>query len=157
MDQIKTLQYNRYPFLTEKILQQSFVVAVSDSRGECVQVRYLLPRFCLWHSYGIDYNYRKREEESKRKEAKLQKGMQNVEQNRFRVQQNPTNREKTVSISQLPNKPMDIETKRPLSLSASHIQPGRNSRASPKACHNKEAPKESAEPQIEGHKISQGL
>lgn len=132
-------------------------MAVSDSRGECVQVRYMLPRFCLWNSHGIDYNYRKREEESKRKEAKLEKGMQNVEQNRFRVQQNPTNREKTASILQLPNKPMDVQNKRPLSLSASHIQPGRNSRASPKACHDKEKPKESAEPQIEGHKISQGL
>ncbi|KAF1436482.1 Inversin, partial [Pygoscelis papua] len=101
---------------------------------------------------------KKREEESKRKEAKLQKGMQNVEQNRFRVQQNPANREKTTSISQLPNKPIDIQNKRPLSLNASQIQPGRNSRGSPKACHNKGTPKESclsAEPQSEGHKIRQ--
>ncbi|NXL10515.1 INVS protein, partial [Mesembrinibis cayennensis] len=101
---------------------------------------------------------KKREEESKRKEAKLQKGMQNMEQNRFRVQQNPANREKTTSISQLPNKPTDTQNKRPLSLSASQIQSGRNSRDSPKACHNKGTPKESclsAEPQSEGHKIRQ--
>ena len=130
------------------------------SREERVQVRYMLPRFCLWNSYGIDYNYRKREEESKRKEAKLQKGMQNVEQNRFQVQQNSANREKATSISQLPNKPIDIQNKRPLSLNASQIQPGGNSRGSPKACHNKGTPKESclsAEPQSEGHKIRQGL
>ncbi|NWI27262.1 INVS protein, partial [Sula dactylatra] len=101
---------------------------------------------------------KKREEESKRKEAKLQKGVQNVEQNRFRVQQNPANREKTTSISQLPNKPNDIQSKRPLSLNASQIQSGRNSRCSPKACHNKGTPKESSlsgEPQSEGHKIRQ--
>ncbi|XP_054670198.1 inversin isoform X1 [Grus americana] len=101
---------------------------------------------------------KKREEESKRKEAKLQKGMQNVEQNTFRVQQNPANREKTTSVSQLSNKPSDIQSKSPLSLSASQIQPGRNSRGSPKVCHNKGTPKESglsAEPQSEGHKIKQ--
>ncbi|XP_074732633.1 inversin isoform X2 [Strix uralensis] len=101
---------------------------------------------------------KKREEESKRKEAKLQKGTQNMEQNRFRVQQNPANREKTTSISQLPNKPIDIQNKRPLSLNASQIPPGRNSRGSPKACHNKGTPKESClsgEPQSEGHKIRQ--
>ncbi|XP_032860202.1 inversin isoform X1 [Tyto alba] len=101
---------------------------------------------------------KKREEESKRKEAKLQKGMQNVEQNRFRVQQNPANREKTASISQLPNKTVDIQNKRPLPLNASQIQPGRNSRGSPKACHNKGTPKESclsSEPQREGHKSRQ--
>lgn len=120
----------------------------------------MLPKFCLWNSNGIDHYYRKREEESKRKEAKLQKGMQNVEQNTFRVQQNPANREKTTSVSQLSNKPSDIQSKSPLSLSASQIQPGRNSRGSPKVCHNKGTPKESglsAEPQSEGHKIKQGL
>ncbi|XP_010180125.1 PREDICTED: inversin, partial [Mesitornis unicolor] len=103
----------------------------------------------------IDYNYRKREEESKRKEAKLQKGVQNGEQNRFRVQPNPANREKTASTSQFPNKPTDTQSKRPLSLSTSQIQPGRNSRGSPKACHSKATPKESclsAEPQSEGDK-----
>ncbi|KFP92483.1 Inversin, partial [Apaloderma vittatum] len=98
---------------------------------------------------------KKREEESKRKEAKLQKGMQNVEQNRFRAQQSPANLEKTTSVSQFPNKPVDTQNKRPLSLSASQIQPGRNSRGSPKACHNKGTPKESAEPQSESHKIRQ--
>ncbi|NXV14294.1 INVS protein, partial [Cepphus grylle] len=101
---------------------------------------------------------KKREEESKRKEAKLQKGMQNVEQNRCRVQQNPANREKTTSVPQLPNKQLDTQNKRPLSLNASQIQPGRNSRGSPKACHSKGTPKEScltAEPQSEGHKIRQ--
>ncbi|NWS68579.1 INVS protein, partial [Crotophaga sulcirostris] len=99
---------------------------------------------------------KKREEESKRKEAKLQKGMQNVQQSSFQAQQNPANREKTTSIS--PNKPVDIQNKRPLSLSGSQIQPGRNSRGSPKACRNKGTPKESclsAEPQSEGHKIRQ--
>uniref|UniRef100_A0A8B9SWK9 Inversin n=1 Tax=Anas platyrhynchos TaxID=8839 RepID=A0A8B9SWK9_ANAPL len=85
---------------------------------------------------------KKREEESKRKEAKLQKGTQSVEQSKFRVQQNPANREKTTSILQLPNKQTDIQSKRPLSLSASQIQPGRTSRGSPKACHNKGTPKE---------------
>uniref|UniRef100_A0A8C0F944 Inversin n=1 Tax=Bubo bubo TaxID=30461 RepID=A0A8C0F944_BUBBB len=103
---------------------------------------------------------KKREEESKRKEAKLQKGTQNMEQNRFRVQQNPANREKTTSISQLPDKPVDTQNKRPLSLNASQIPPGRNSRGSPKACHNKGTPKESClsgEPQSEGHKIRQGF
>ncbi|XP_054237786.1 inversin [Indicator indicator] len=99
---------------------------------------------------------KKREEESKRKEAKLQKGVQNMEQNRFRAQQNPANRDKTTSISQLPNKPIDIQNKRPLSLSVSQIQPGRNSRGSPKACDNKGTPKESAEPQSEGHEVRQG-
>ncbi|XP_075272740.1 inversin isoform X4 [Opisthocomus hoazin] len=101
---------------------------------------------------------KKREEESKRKEAKLQKGLQNVEQNRFQVQQNPANREKTTSISQLPHKPTDIQNKRPLSLNASQIQPGRNSRGSPQACHTKGTPKEtclSAEPQSDGQKIRQ--
>ncbi|NWW95302.1 INVS protein, partial [Rhynochetos jubatus] len=101
---------------------------------------------------------KKREEESKRKEAKLQKGTQNVEQNRFRVQQNPANREKTASILQLPNKQTDAQNKRPLSLNASQVQPGRNSRGSPKACHSKGTPKDSclsAEPQSEGHKIKQ--
>ncbi|KFV16022.1 Inversin, partial [Pterocles gutturalis] len=101
---------------------------------------------------------KKREEESKRKEAKLQKGMQNVEKNRFRVQQSPADREKTTSISQLPKKPIDIQHKRPLSLNVSQIQPGRNSRGSPKPCDNKGTPKESclsAEPQSEGHKIRQ--
>ncbi|XP_065483759.1 inversin isoform X1 [Caloenas nicobarica] len=101
---------------------------------------------------------KKREEESKRKEAKLQKGPQNVEPNRFRVQQNPANREKTASISQLPNKPTDVQNKRPLSLTASQIQPGRNTRGSPQVSHNRGTPKEScllAEPQSEGHKIRQ--
>ncbi|KFQ34199.1 Inversin, partial [Merops nubicus] len=98
---------------------------------------------------------KKREEESKRKEAKLQKGTQNMEQNRFRAQQNPANREKTTSTSQSPNKPADVQTKRPLSLSASQTQPGRNSRGSPKACHSKGTPKETAEPPNEGHKIRQ--
>ncbi|NWU55278.1 INVS protein, partial [Dromas ardeola] len=101
---------------------------------------------------------KKREEESKRKEAKLQKGMQNVEQNRCRVQQNPANREKTTSVLQLPNKQLDTQNKRPLSLNGSQIQPGRNSRGSPKACHSKGTPNEScltAEPQSEGHKIRQ--
>ncbi|NXK07683.1 INVS protein, partial [Herpetotheres cachinnans] len=101
---------------------------------------------------------KKREEESKRKEAKLQKGMQNVEQNRFQVQQNPADREKTTSISQLPNKPIDVQNKRPLSLNASQIQPGRNSRGSPKAFHYKGTPKESClsgDPESEGHKIRQ--
>ncbi|KFW90126.1 Inversin, partial [Phalacrocorax carbo] len=101
---------------------------------------------------------KKREEESKRKEAKLQKGVQNVEQNRFRVQQNPASREKTTGMLQLPNKPTDVQNKRPLSLSASQIQSGRNSRGSPKGCHNKGTLKESClsgEPQSEGHKIRQ--
>ncbi|NXW34559.1 INVS protein, partial [Phaetusa simplex] len=100
---------------------------------------------------------KKREEESKRKEAKLQKGMQNVEQNRCRVQQNPANREKTTSVPQLPNKQLDTQNKRPLSLNASQIQLGRNTRGSPKACHSKGTPKESCltEPQSEGHKIRQ--
>ncbi|XP_009884185.1 PREDICTED: inversin [Charadrius vociferus] len=101
---------------------------------------------------------KKREEESKRKDAKLQKGVQNVEQSRFRVQQNPANREKTTSVPQLLNKQIDTQTKRPLSLNASQVQPGRNSRGSPKACHSKGTPKESclsAEPQREGHKIRQ--
>ncbi|XP_061850947.1 inversin [Colius striatus] len=101
---------------------------------------------------------KKREEESKRKEAKLQKELQNVEPNRFRTHQNPANREKTTSISQVPSKPVDTQTKRPLSLNASHIQPGRNSRSSPKACHSRGTPKEScpsAEPQNKGHKIRQ--
>ncbi|XP_056186410.1 inversin isoform X7 [Falco biarmicus] len=100
---------------------------------------------------------KKREEESKRK-AKLQKGMQSVEQNRFQVQQNPTNREKTTSISQSPNKSIDTQNKRPLPLSASQIQPRRNSRGSPKAFHNKVTPRESClsgDPQSEGHKIRQ--
>ncbi|NXN25641.1 INVS protein, partial [Nycticryphes semicollaris] len=95
---------------------------------------------------------KKREEESKRKEAKLQKGMQNVEQNRCRVQQNPANREKTTSVPQLSNKQTDTQNKRPPSLNASQIQPGRNSRDSPKACHSKGTPKESclsAEPRSE--------
>ncbi|KAJ7395073.1 hypothetical protein BTVI_158383 [Pitangus sulphuratus] len=101
---------------------------------------------------------KKREEESKRKEAKLQKGMQNMEQSKFRVPQSPANREKTTSVPQLPNKPADTQSKRLLSLNASQIQPGRSSRGSPKACHNKGTPKEScppAEPQSEGHKVSQ--
>ncbi|XP_041904872.1 inversin isoform X3 [Corvus kubaryi] len=101
---------------------------------------------------------KKREEETKRKEAKLQKGMQNMEQNKFWVQQNPANREKATSVPQLPNKAADTQSKRILSLNASQIQPGRNSRGSPKAGHNKGAPKESClsvEPQSEGHKIRQ--
>lgn len=108
----------------------------------------------------LTLNYRKREEESKRKEAKLQKGVQNVEQNRFRIQQNPANREKTTSILQLPNKQIDTQNKRPPSLNVSQVQPARNSRGSPKACHSKGTPKEtclSAESQSEGHKIRQGL
>ncbi|NWR71587.1 INVS protein, partial [Centropus unirufus] len=99
---------------------------------------------------------KKREEESKRKEAKLQKGTQNVEQNSFRVQQSPAGRVKATSISQLPHKPAETQNKRPLTPNASQIQPGRSSRCSPKACHNKGTPKEScpsAEPQSEGHKI----
>ncbi|XP_061220706.1 inversin isoform X3 [Neopsephotus bourkii] len=99
---------------------------------------------------------KKREEESKRKEAKLQNGMQNVEENKLQVQQNAVNPEKTTSNSQLPNKPIDTQSKRSLSLGGSQIQLGRNSRGSPKACHNKGTPKESclsAEPQSEGHKI----
>ncbi|XP_035175761.1 inversin isoform X3 [Oxyura jamaicensis] len=103
---------------------------------------------------------KKREEESKRKEAKLQKGMQSMEQSKFRVQQNPANREKTASILQLPNKQPDIQSKRPLSLSASQSQAGRNSRGSPKACHNKGTAKEtcpSSESQSDGHKIRQEL
>ncbi|KAM6281654.1 inversin isoform 2-T2 [Porphyrio hochstetteri] len=98
---------------------------------------------------------KKREEESKRKEAKLHKGVLNVEQGRFRAPQNPAIREKAAGVSQLPNKPSDVQSKSPLSLSTSQIQPGRNSRSSPKACHNKGTPKESclsAEPQSEGHK-----
>lgn len=125
-----------------------------------VFVRYMLPRSDLQNSYDMDCNCRKREEESKRKEAKLQKGMQNVEQNKFRLQQNPTNREKATSVPQLPNKAADTQSKRLLSLNASQIQPGRNSRGSPKAGHDKGTPKEScvsAEPQSEGHKIRQGL
>lgn len=105
-------------------------------------------------------NCRKREEESKRKEAKLQKGMQNMEQDKFQVQQNPTNREKATSVPRLPSKAADTQSKRLLSLNASQIQPGRNSRGSPKAGHDKGTPKESclsAEPQSEGHKIRQGL
>ncbi|KFW80103.1 Inversin, partial [Manacus vitellinus] len=101
---------------------------------------------------------KKREEESKRKEAKLQKGVQNVEQSKFRAQQSPANREKATSVPQLPSKPSDTQSKRLLPLNASQIQPGRNSRGSPKACHNKGTSKESclpAEPQSEGHKISQ--
>ncbi|NWI55425.1 INVS protein, partial [Calyptomena viridis] len=101
---------------------------------------------------------KKREEESKRKEAKLQKVMLNVEQNKFQVQQNSGNREKTASVPQLPNKAADTKNKRILPLSASQIQPGRNSRGSPKACHNKGTTKESCpsvEPQNEGHKIRQ--
>ncbi|XP_064514778.1 inversin isoform X5 [Pseudopipra pipra] len=101
---------------------------------------------------------KKREEESKRKEAKLQKGVQNVEQSKFRVQQSPANREKATSVPQLPNKPSDTQSKRLLPLNASQIQPGRNSRGSPKACHSKGTSKESClpvEPQSEGHKISQ--
>ncbi|XP_064006153.1 inversin isoform X1 [Pogoniulus pusillus] len=97
---------------------------------------------------------KKREEESKRKEAKLQKAVQNVEE-KFRAQQSPANRDKTTSISQLPTKLIDTQNKRPPSLNATQIEPGRNSRGSPKACHNKGAPKESAEPQSEGHKIKQ--
>ncbi|KAM9024319.1 inversin isoform 1-T1 [Ara ararauna] len=99
---------------------------------------------------------KKREEESKRKEAKLQNGMQNTEESRLQVQQNAANREKTTSNSQLPNKPIDTQSKRSLSLSGSNIQLGRNSRGSPKSCHNKGTPKESclsAEPRNEGHKI----
>uniref|UniRef100_A0A663LQ91 Inversin n=1 Tax=Athene cunicularia TaxID=194338 RepID=A0A663LQ91_ATHCN len=87
---------------------------------------------------------KKREEESKRKEGKLQKGTQNMEQNRFRVQQNPANREKTPSVSKLPNKPIDIQNKRPLSLNASQIPPGRNSRGSPKALGNNELAKKAS-------------
>ncbi|NWW42926.1 INVS protein, partial [Pedionomus torquatus] len=101
---------------------------------------------------------KKREEESKRKEAKLQKGMQNVEQNRCQVQQNPANREKATSIPQLSSKQIDAQNKRPVSLSASQTQPGRNSRGSPKACHSNGTPKEScpsAEPQSEDHKVRQ--
>ncbi|NXG14686.1 INVS protein, partial [Grallaria varia] len=101
---------------------------------------------------------KKREEESKRKEAKLQKGMQNMEQSKFRVQQNPANREKTNSVPQVPNKPADTQTKRIVPLNASQIQPGRNSRGSPKVCQNKGTPKESCppvEPQSEGHKMGQ--
>lgn len=127
---------------------------------ECVQVGYMLPRFNLQNSYGMDCNCRKREEESKRKEAKLQKGMQNVEQNKFRVQQNPANWEKATSVPQIPNKAADTQSKRLLSLNASQIQTGRNSRGSPKAGRDKGTPKESclsAEPQNEGHKIRQGL
>ncbi|KAM9387734.1 inversin [Phaethornis superciliosus] len=103
---------------------------------------------------------KKREEESKRKEARLQKGVQNVEQSRVRVQQNPANREKTTSISQLLNKQIETQNKRPHSLNASQIQPERNSRRSPKVCHSKGTPKESclsAEPQSEGHNIRQDL
>ncbi|NWV63181.1 INVS protein, partial [Malurus elegans] len=101
---------------------------------------------------------KKREEESKRKEAKLQKGVQNVEQTKFRVQQNPKNREKATSVPQVPSKTADTQSKRLLSLNASQTQPGRNSRGSPKAGHDKGTPKESclsAEPQSEGHKIRQ--
>lgn len=125
-------------------------------REECVQARYILPRFCLWNSYDTAYNCRKREEESKRKEAKLQKAVQNVEE-KFRAQQSPANQDKITSISQLPTKLIDAQNKRPPSLNATQTEPGRNSRGSPKACHNKGAPKESAEPQSEGHKIKQGL
>lgn len=120
----------------------------------------MLPRFNLQNSYGMDCNCRKREEESKRKEAKLQKGMQNMEQNKVRVQQNPANREKATSVPQLPNKAADTQSKRLLSLNASQVQPGRNSRGSPKAGCDKGTPKEScvsAEPQSEGRKIRQGL
>uniref|UniRef100_A0A8C5TDR4 Inversin n=1 Tax=Malurus cyaneus samueli TaxID=2593467 RepID=A0A8C5TDR4_9PASS len=99
---------------------------------------------------------KKREEESKRKEAKLQKGVQNVEQTKSRVQQNPKNKEKATSVPQVPSKAADTQSKRLLSLNASQTQPGRNSRGSPKAGHDKGTPKESclsAEPQSEGHKI----
>ncbi|KAM3681093.1 inversin isoform 2-T2 [Ammospiza maritima maritima] len=101
---------------------------------------------------------KKREEESKRKEGKLHKGVQNVEQSKFQVQQNPTNREKATSVPRLPSKAADTQSKRLLSLSASQIQPGRNSRGSPKAGHDKGTPKEtclSAEPPSGGHKIRQ--
>ncbi|NWI88732.1 INVS protein, partial [Pitta sordida] len=101
---------------------------------------------------------KKREEESKRKEAKLQKGMLKVEQNKLQVQQNSANQEKTTSVPQLPDKPADTQSKRLLPLSASQIQPGRNSRGSPKPCHNKGTTKESCpsvEPENEGHKIRQ--
>lgn len=120
----------------------------------------MLPRFCLWSSYAISINYRKREEESKRKEASLQKGMQNMEQNKFQVQLSTAVREKTASTLQLSNKQTDLQNKRPLSVSASQIQLERNSRGSPKACRSKGSPKESclsSELQSEGHNIRQGL
>ncbi|NXY87047.1 INVS protein, partial [Alcedo cyanopectus] len=98
---------------------------------------------------------KKREEESKRKEAKLQKGTQKEEQSRFRAQQTPANGEKTISTSQLPTKPPEPQARRALSLSASQTQPGRNSRASPRAWHTKGAPVESAEPQNGAHKNRQ--
>ncbi|NXU50763.1 INVS protein, partial [Turnix velox] len=101
---------------------------------------------------------KKREEESKRKEAKLQKGMQSAEQNRCRVQQSPANREKAASVPQLPNKQTDTQSKRPLSINASQIQPGRNSRGSPKTCHSKGTPKETcltAETQSDARKNRQ--
>lgn len=103
---------------------------------------------------------KKREEESKRKEACLQKGMQNMEQNKFQVQLSTADREKTASTLQLSNKQTDLQNKRPLSVSASQIQLGRNSRGSPKACRSKGSPKESclsSEPQSEGHNIRQEL
>lgn len=120
----------------------------------------MFPRVCLWNSYSIYCNYRKREEESKRKEASLQKGMQNLEQNKCRVQPNTADQEKTTNTLQLSNKQTDLQNKRPLSVSASQIQLGRNSRGSPKACRSKASPKESclsSEPQSEGHNIRQGL
>ncbi|NXN99463.1 INVS protein, partial [Rhinopomastus cyanomelas] len=98
---------------------------------------------------------KKREEESKRKEARLQKGMQNVELSKSRAQQNPANQERSASISQLPNAPTDTPSKRLLSLSVSQLEPGRNSRASPKACRNTATPKESVEPLVEGHRVRQ--
>ncbi|NWV01916.1 INVS protein, partial [Upupa epops] len=98
---------------------------------------------------------KKREEESKRKEAKLQKGVQIMEQNKLRVQQNPPNREKSASTSQLPNKPTDTCSNRPLSLSVLQIEAERSSRGSAKTCHNAGRPNESAEPQVEGHQIRQ--
>lgn len=148
------------PFLTKKCQIKDLLWQCQIFREECVQVRYMLPRFNLQNSYGMGCNCRKREEESKRKEAKLQKGMQNMEQDKFQVQQNPTNREKATSVPRLPSKAADTQSKRLLSLNASQIQPGRNSRGSPKAGHDKGTPKESclsAEPQSEGHKIRQGL
>lgn len=109
-------------------------------------------------TFTIGVNYRKREEENKRKEANLQKGMQNLQLNC--VQQQLANREKSYTSAQLFSKPADVHNKRPFSCSMSQDQAGRSNRGSPTGSQNKATLKEKFPPAEllgEDRKFKKGL
>ncbi|XP_030407447.1 inversin isoform X2 [Gopherus evgoodei] len=106
---------------------------------------------------------KKREEENKRKEAELLKGMQSLVLNRVQVQPHPANREKsnrTPSTPQLPSKQIDVHSNRLFYSNISQNQAGKNNRGSPATSQNKTTPKEkclSAELLGEDHKNKKEL